>query len=63
VTDLCRPWMRGEADFVKARFGRGGGRVTELTAKPMLKVFFPELAHFAQPLGGMIAARTSCSRP
>ena len=57
VTDLCRPLMRGEADFVKARFGRGGGRVTELTAKPMLKVFFPELARFAQPLGGLVAAR------
>ncbi len=59
VTDLCRPLMRGDAEFVKARFGRGGGRVTELTAKPMLKVFFPELAHFAQPLGGLIAARRS----
>jgi len=59
VTDLCRPLMRGDADFVKARFGRGGGRVTELTAKPMLKVFFPELAHFAQPLGGLIAARSA----
>jgi glucosyl-3-phosphoglycerate synthase len=59
VTDLCRPLLRGEADFVKARFGRGGGRVTELTAKPMLKVFFPEIAHFAQPLGGIIAARRS----
>lgn len=59
VTDLCRPLVRGEADFVKARFGRVGGRVTELTAKPMLKVFFPELAQFAQPLGGLIAARAS----
>jgi glucosyl-3-phosphoglycerate synthase len=59
VADLCRPLMGGDADFVKARFGRVGGRVTELTAKPMLKVFFPEIAHFAQPLGGLIAARTS----
>lgn len=59
VSDLCRPLVRAEADFVKARFGRAGGRVTELTAKPMLKVFFPELANFAQPLGGLIAARTS----
>lgn len=57
ITDLCRPLMKGEADFVKGRFGRSGGRVTELTAKPMLKIFFPELASFAQPLGGMIAAR------
>ena len=59
VTDLCRPLISGESDFVKARFGRGGGRVTELTAKPMLKVFFPELAHFSQPLGGLIAVRAS----
>lgn len=56
VTDLCRPLVAREADFVKARFGRGGGRVTELTAKPMLQVFFPELAHLSQPLGGIIAA-------
>lgn len=62
ITDLCRPLLRGQADFVKARFGRGGGRVTELTAKPMLKVFFPEVAHFAQPLGGIIAARRSLLR-
>lgn len=59
ITDLCAPLLLGEADFVKARFGRGGGRVTELTAKPMLKIFFPEVAHFSQPLGGIIAARKS----
>lgn len=59
VGDLARPLLADEADFVKARFGRGGGRVTELTAKPMLKVFFPEVAHLGQPLGGVIAARRS----
>lgn len=59
ISDLCLSLARDEADFVKASFGRGGGRVTELTAKPMLKVFFPELARFAQPLGGIIAARKS----
>lgn len=57
ITDLCAPLLRGDADFVKASFGRGGGRVTELTAKPMLKVFFPEIAYSTQPLGGIIAAR------
>ncbi len=57
VSDLAQPLLADEADFVKARFGRGGGRVTELTAKPMLKVFFPELAHLGQPLGGVISAR------
>lgn len=63
VGDLVRPLVAGRADFVKARFGRGGGRVTELTAKPMLKVFFPELGHLAQPLGGIIAARRSLLAP
>ena len=57
VSALATPIAAGSADFVKARFGRAGGRVTELTAKPMLKVFFPELAHLAQPLGGIVAAR------
>jgi glucosyl-3-phosphoglycerate synthase len=30
------------------------GRVTELTAKPLLRIFFPELAGFGQPLAGEI---------
>jgi phosphoserine phosphatase len=59
ASELVRPLLAAEADFVKARFGRGGGRVIELTAKPMLKVFFPEIAAFAQPLGGIAAARRS----
>ena len=62
ITNLVGPLIRHEADFVKARFGRVGGRVTELTAKPMLKIFFPELAHFGQPLGGIMAARKSLLR-
>lgn len=62
VSRLCRPLVSGEADFVKACFGRSGGRVTELTAKPMLKVFFPELAPLSQPLGGIVAARASLLR-
>jgi glucosyl-3-phosphoglycerate synthase len=56
ISTMAEAISAGEADFVKARFGRGGGRVTELTAKPMLKVFFPELAGYAQPLGGLICA-------
>ena len=59
ITDLSQPVLKNKADFVKARFGRGGGRVTVLTAKPMLHIFFPEVAHFAQPLGGIIAAKKS----
>ena len=35
----------------------GGGRVTELTARPLLELFFPELAAIQQPLAGEMAAR------
>lgn len=35
----------------------GGGRVTELTARPLLELFFPELASIGQPLAGEMAAR------
>jgi glucosyl-3-phosphoglycerate synthase len=34
----------------------GGGRVTELMAKPLLNFFFPELTGFVQPLAGEFAA-------
>jgi glucosyl-3-phosphoglycerate synthase len=62
---LCEAGVR----FVKGYFKRpfttpdgkehpdDGGRVTELTARPLLSAFFPELAAFAQPLAGEIAAR------
>lgn len=35
----------------------GGGRVTELTARPLLHAFYPQLATMRQPLAGEIAAR------
>ena len=62
---MCEPDVR----FVKAHYRRpfstpggseqaaGGGRVNELTARPLLSAFFPELAEFAQPLAGEVAAR------
>jgi len=57
-----------ELHFVKGFFRRplrigdtvvpdGGGRVTELCARPLLRVFYPELAGFHQPLAGEVAAR------
>lgn len=35
----------------------GGGRVTELVARPLLNLHLPELAGFVQPLAGEFAAR------
>jgi glucosyl-3-phosphoglycerate synthase len=50
--------------LVKAAYTRsfagaptGGGRVTELVARPLVSLLFPKLADIAQPLGGEYAAR------
>ena len=57
IQRVTAPLLSGQADFVKACFTREAGRVTTLTARPLLQTFFPELNHIAQPLGGIIAAR------
>lgn len=56
---LTDPILKGEAEFVKSSFSRNAGRVTELVAKPLLSIFFPELLRFNQPLSGMIAGKKS----
>src|SRR3954447_11137292 len=59
-----------QVDYVKGCYPRpleadgriqpaGGGRVTELTARPLLNALWPELAGFVQPLGGEYAGRRS----
>lgn len=52
--------------LVKAMYDRplgddpaGGGRVTELVARPLLNLHWPRLAGFVQPLSGEYAARRS----
>jgi glucosyl-3-phosphoglycerate synthase len=47
--------LEGDGSSVPA----GGGRVTELTARPLLNALWPELAGFVQPLGGEYAGRRS----
>lgn len=37
--------------------GAGGGRVTELLARPLLRRLYPELAFVRQPLAGEVAVR------
>lgn len=55
-----------EVALVKAFYERplngrptGGGRVTELAARPILSLLFPDLADVLQPLAGETAARRS----
>ena len=56
---MTTPIFNGTADFVKAKFTRSAGRVTVLTAKPLIRTYFPELSHLDQPLSGIMAARKS----
>ncbi|HKK43561.1 MAG TPA: HAD-IB family phosphatase [Bacteroidales bacterium] len=56
---LAQPIIEDRADFVKSCFDRQAGRVTELVAKPLLTLLFPDLMKLSQPLSGMIAARKS----
>lgn len=62
-----------EVHYVKAFYDRpveldgilhatGGGRVTELTARPLINLFWPELAGVVQPLSGEYAGRTATLR-
>lgn len=57
ISKLAGPVIKNEVDFVKSTFKRQAGRVTELVAKPLLTLLFPELTRFSQPLSGMIAGK------
>ncbi len=59
IQRLMAPLIRDEADFVKSCFSRNAGRVTELVARPLLNILFPDLGGFTQPLSGMIAGKKS----
>ncbi len=65
VERLCAPLLADrDVMFVKAYYARsfegsptGGGRVTELVARPLLSLLFPKIADVVQPLGGEYAGR------
>jgi len=65
VTRLVAPLLMDPAiGFVKGYYDRpingdptGGGRVTELMARPLLSALFPHLTRFVQPLSGEYAGR------
>lgn len=70
VTGLVGPLAGDpEVGYVKALYRRalgddddGGGRVTEICARPLINLFHPELAGFAQPLSGEAAGRRDLLR-
>ncbi|MFF3088361.1 glucosyl-3-phosphoglycerate synthase [Streptomyces nojiriensis] len=75
LRDFCATFVSGivgplltdpDVQFVKAMYDRPlgdtpgqGGRVTELVARPLLNLHWPQLAGFVQPLGGEYAVRRS----
>jgi glucosyl-3-phosphoglycerate synthase len=68
VTGLLGPLLADPAvQLVKGFYDRpltgvspvGGGRVTELVARPLLNAYLPELSGVVQPLAGEYAARRS----
>ena len=61
VEAMIRPILEGKTDITKTKFSRASGRVTELTAKPLLNFFFPEIS-FEQPLSGQFAAKKEVLR-
>ncbi|MFV0317729.1 MAG: glucosyl-3-phosphoglycerate synthase [Microthrixaceae bacterium] len=66
VSGLLGPLLCEEGiDFVKGFYerpesdGEGGGRVTELVARPLIALLFPRLAGIEQPLSGEYGGRRS----
>jgi glucosyl-3-phosphoglycerate synthase len=73
IVALLGPLLATPAtQFVKAAYDRpptdpavpsnGGGRVTELMARPLISAFWPELSGVLQPLAGEYAARRELLR-
>ena len=70
VTGLLGPLLTDpEIGYVKALYRRalgeddqGGGRVTEICARPLINLLYPDLAGFAQPLAGEAAGRRDLLR-
>ena len=65
ITRLLAPMLDDDSvALVKAVFHRptqlgGGGRTTELVARPLFSLYYPELAGLHQPLAGEYAGRRS----
>ncbi|MGI9578906.1 MAG: glucosyl-3-phosphoglycerate synthase [Microthrixaceae bacterium] len=64
VSGLLGPMLcEADVDFVKGFYrrpeseGEGGGRVTELVARPLIALLFPELNGIHQPLSGEYGGR------
>ena len=59
LLDSSIAMVKGFYERLPDEAGEGGGRNTELVARPLLALLFPELVAIRQPLGGEYSARRS----
>ena len=62
LLDSDLAFVKGFYDRREDASGAGGGRTTELAARPLLTLLFPELAFLRQPLSGEFAGRSDVLR-
>ena len=56
VEILAKPIINNEAKFVKSTWKRvTGGNVTRIAVQPLLRLLYPDMYEFSEPLSGMIA--------
>ena len=58
---FCKGFFRRFHHLEKTSVELPGGRVTELSARPLLNIFYPELSGFFQPLAGECAILRSAA--
>jgi glucosyl-3-phosphoglycerate synthase len=54
---FVKGFYSGSLETTSDPLAPGGGRLTELVARPLLSLFYPQLAHVVQPLTGELAGR------
>lgn len=58
VEILVNPIVKNEAEFVKSTWKRvTGGNVTRIAIQPLLKLLYPDMYKFSEPLSGMISCK------
>ena len=54
---FVKGYYRRPLNMGTSMLSTGGGRVTELTARPLINLFYPQLSGLVQPLAGEMAGR------
>ena len=57
TVQLVKAFYDRPVKLERVQYATGGGRVTELAARPLINMFWPQLAGLVQPLSGEYAGR------